>query len=236
MGLFARMAGVVTSPAATYENVVAAPRPFGILFVTAMIMGVAMMLPPLLNPDVLESGLVRNAEFTEKITGQPVTPEQFERMRRQSEIGVYFTPVQFLIMMPIISLLFAAIYWAFFNAILGGMATFKQVLAVVTHSQVIGALGVVLSAPIFYMRGEMTYAGPFTFGALLPMLPEGSVAAAVLGTTNVFTLWGLIVTAIGLGVLYRRKSRNIAIGLIVAYLLIAAAVISTFGRLFGMVN
>lgn len=234
MGLFARMAGIITAPAATYESVVAWPRPFGVLFVIALIMGVATMLPQLLNPDVLESGLARQAEMMEKFTGQPVAPDALERMRQQAQWGVYLTPLNFLIFLPVMSLLFSAIYWAFFNAILGGTASFKQVLAVVTHSQVIGALGVVLAAPIFYMRGEMTMAGPFTFSALLPMLPEGSVWAAVLGSTSFFTIWGLIVTAIGLGVLYRRKSTNIAIGLIVAYLLIVAVVISTFGRFFGM--
>ena len=57
-------------------------------------------------------------------------------------------------------------------------------------------------------------AGPFNLGALVPFLDDSSPIRTVLGSISVFTIWGLIVTAIGLGVLYRRKSRNIAITLI----------------------
>ena len=39
-----------------------------------------------------------------------------------------------------------ALYFVIFNAILGGTATFKQVLAIVTHSQVISALGAAIGA------------------------------------------------------------------------------------------
>jgi hypothetical protein len=65
------------------------------------------------------------------------------------------------------------------------------------------------------------------------MLDEGSFLARFLGIVNVFTVWGLIVLAIGLGVLYRRKTLNIAIGLFAAFGLIAGAVIAAFGRLTG---
>src|SRR3990172_2732977 len=81
------------------------------------------------------------------------------------------------VFLPIASLFFAAVYWAIFNTIMGGTATFKQVLAVVTHSQVIGALGMLAGLPIQLMRGTMTMAGPFNLGALAPMLEEGSKLA-----------------------------------------------------------
>ena len=48
----------------------------------------------------------------------------------------------------------------------------------------------------------------------MPFLDEASPIRATLGAISVFTLWGIIVTAIGLGVLYHRKTRNIAIALI----------------------
>jgi hypothetical protein len=157
-----------------------------------------------------------------------------ETMTRNARIGVYFSPLNFLIGMPIVSLVFAAIYWVAFNAVLGGTASFKQVLAIITHSNVVTTLGMLLAAPIQLMQGRVTPAGPFTLRGLAPFLPENSIWATVLGFTNVFTIWGLIVTAIGLAVLYRRNGRNIAIALIVTYFLIAAGLTSFFGRLFGM--
>ena len=93
-----------------------------------------------------------------------------------------------------------------FNALLGGTAAFKQVLAVVTHSRVIAALGAAIR-PIQMMQGTITMGGVQSRrpGAVL----ETSPIRAMLGSISVFTLWGIVVTAIGLGVLYHRKTRNI---------------------------
>ena len=92
-------------------------------------------------------------------------------------------------MMPVMSLLITGVLWVVFNAILGGTAGFKSVLTVVTHSQVIGALGAVAAAPIQYLQGIQNMAGPFNFGVLVPMLDPGSFLALFLGGVSVFVLW-----------------------------------------------
>ena len=135
--------------------------------------------------------------------------------------------------MPVMTLIFSGLYWVIFNTVLGGTAAFKQVLAIVTHSQVIPAIGTAIGVPIQMMQGKMTAGGPFNLGVLVPMLDENSPIATLLGATSVFAIWGTVVTAIGLAVLYRRKALSIAIGLIVAYLLIGYTIISTVGSLFG---
>jgi hypothetical protein len=233
MGLFARVIGVIMSPRETFEHVVAHPRPAGVLLVVVAAMSLATMVPMLLSEEMRQAALQMQAEMTERFTGQPLSPDAYAALERRMGYGVYLTPINFLIGLPIMSLIFSALYWVAFNAVLGGTASFKQVLAIVTHSQVIGGLGAVLAAPIQYAQGRMTPSGPFTLGGLLPFLPEGSVWAWVFGTLSVFMLWGLIVTAIGLAVLYRRNARNIAIALIVTYLMVAAAVFSIFGRFMG---
>ncbi len=117
-----------------------------------------------------------------------------------------------------------------FNAILGGTATFKQVLGIVTHSMVISALGVAVGAPVMYIKGTMSSMGPFNLAALVPMLEEKSFLVQFLGFIDPFRVWSIIVTAIGLGVLYKRKSSNIAIALLVVYALIAGGVAAFFSR------
>ena len=42
LGLFARAIGIITSPKATFEKVIAAPRPVGILFLCAILAGGSM--------------------------------------------------------------------------------------------------------------------------------------------------------------------------------------------------
>jgi hypothetical protein len=172
-------------------------------------------------------------QAVERFTGQPVPPEAYAGMEQQARYGGYITIVSMFVFVPVICVIFAAIYWAVFNTILGGTATFKQVLTIVTHSQVIAALGAVAAVPIQYAQGVQSWAGPFNFGALLPMLEPGGFAASFLSGIGVFTLWQLVVTAIGLAVLYRRRTGNIAIGLIVAYLVITAVVTAVFSSFMG---
>lgn len=233
LGLFARLAGVVTAPRATFEAIVAHPKPAGVLFIVALVIGLAAMIPLLLNEEIFQAMVAQQAEFTERITGKQMSPADYQQMVDRARIGMYFTPVNILIVLPIISMLLSGLYWVFFNAILGGLASFKQVLAVVTHSQVAAALGAVLGAPIQLAQGKMTAAGPFTLGGLASGLPADSLVARILGVTNVFTIWGLALSAIGLAVLYRRKTLNIFIGLTLLYLLIVAGFMSAFGRFMG---
>lgn len=221
MGLLARAIGVITSPRATFENIVAHPRPFAILFLVAVVIALTAGVPQFTESG-RQAALDAQIRNTERMTGQPMGPEQIERMERFSQYTGYFAIVGAFIFLPIFSLIITAIYWALFNALLGGTASFKQVLAVVTHSQVIGALGALIGVPIQLMQGTMSMGGPFNLGALAPMLDEGSRLAGFLGAISVFTVWGVFVTAIGLGVLYRRKTTGIFIALLALTLLITA--------------
>ena len=227
--LLSRAIGVITSPKATFEKIVANPKPVGILFLVALIIALAAGLPQFTESG-RQAALDMQVKQQEQWTGKQVTDEQYARMEQFSKYGAILGMVGAFVFMPIVSLIFAGLYFVAFNAIMGGTASFKQVLAVVTHSQVIGALGAIAGAPIQLMRGTVSMAGPFNLGALLPMLDESSVLARFLGSTSVFTLWGLAVTGIGLGVLYRRKGGTIATALVVIYCLIVFAVIALFSR------
>lgn len=232
LSLFARAVGVITAPKATFENIVAVPRPFGILFLAAAVIGLVSVAP-----QFTESGrqatLDMQVRTMERFT--TVTPEMYQAIEARSRnTGMTLLGAAGgLITLPIISMIFAALYWAAFNTVLGGTASFKQVLSVVAHSQVIGALGLVVGLPIQLMQGKISMGGPFNLGALAPMLEEGSTLATFLGGISVFGLWGFVVTGIGLGVLYRRSGRNIAIVLIALFLVFMYAVSSFFGKMFG---
>lgn len=231
-GLLARAIGIVTAPRATFEKVVANPRPFGILFVVAFVIALAAGVPQLTEAG-RQATLDMQVRQQEQWTKQPVTPEQYERMEQFGRYSAIFGMVGAFVFLPIVSLIFAGLYFVAFNAILGGTASFKQVLAVVTHSQVIGALGALAGVPIQLMRGTVSMAGPFNLGALVPFMDDSSPIKMVLGAISVFTIWALIVTGIGLSVLYRRNSRNIAITLILLYVLIVGGIVMIFSAAGG---
>jgi hypothetical protein len=221
-GLFQRIIGVITSPTATFGQVVENPRPAGVLLVVAVIISLATGLPQFTEAG-RQAALQMNVSTMERFTGQPVSDEAYAQMESRSHYGGYFAIGGSFVGLPVVALLITALLWVVFNTILGGTASFKQVLAVQTHSQVIGALGALVGAPIQLAQGTVSVGGPFNLGALASFLPENSPWAAFLSAVSVFSLWGIVVTAIGLAVLYKRKSRNIAIGLLVAYVALTAA-------------
>jgi hypothetical protein len=93
---------------------------------------------------------------------------------------------------------------------------------------VIGALGALAGAPIQYMKGSFSNTGPFNLGALVPMMEPDSPARVALSAIGIFTIWGLIVTAIGLGVLYKRKSFGIGLTLVLIYVVLAGGISIAF--------
>jgi len=159
----------------------------------------------------------------EKLTGQPVTPEIYANLEQFSHYIGYASLAGVFIGVPFGTVVISGLFFVLFNAILGGTASFKQVLSVVSHTQVIGALGAAVSAPIQYIQGTQTTVGPFNLGALAPMLEPDSMLAGLLGGLGFFMIWQIVVTAIGLGVLYRRRSGPIATGLLIFYVLVMGA-------------
>jgi hypothetical protein len=233
MSLFARAIGIITAPKATYENVVAAPRPFGILFVSILVFSIAATIPQMTS-DARRQMLDAQVRGMERF-GVTVTPEMTARLEAQAQspvskvIGIVWS----LVMFPILALLLTAIFWAFFNAILGGTATFKQVLAVTSHSYVITALGALAAMPILLFRFKMQMGGPFNLGALAPGLDSTSSLARFLSSVGLFSLWAWANVSIGLAVLYRRSSTTITIVLIIFSLIFAYAMSALFGSFMG---
>jgi hypothetical protein len=233
LGLLQRMIGMITAPKATYESVVAHPRPFGVLFVCALIIGITATVPQFTEPARLAT-LDMQIKSMERF-GVTATPEVIEKMEAQSRNPVTraMGAIAPLIMFPILALMLSGLFWVFFNAILGGVATFKQVLAVTAHSYVITALATTLALPILLYKFSMSMGGPFNLGALVPMLDETSTLARLLSSISVFSIWGWIVVAIGLGVLYRRSGKAIGATLVILSLLFTFALTTVFGSLFG---
>ena len=221
LGLFARAIGVIVSPVDTFKAVVAHPRWVGILFLVCLAMAFAVG-----GPQLTESGkraaLDMQVQQIERSTGNPVSPEQYTQMERFSAFGAYAAMGSMFIAIPVFTVIFTALYWAFFNIALGGNANFGQVLAINAHSQVITALGTLIGAPLQMMQGSFTPSGPFNLGALAPMLDPASGLAIFLGAVTFFGIWQTIVAGLGLGVLYKRAPAGIIIGLLIIYLAFTA--------------
>lgn len=214
-GLVARFIGIITSPRATYEAVVAHPKWFGMLALVAVGMG-------LLFAGFLFTKTGQDAWLDAAMNGpfsRGVNEQQIQGMQRIAPFIGYFALVQFLIILPLVSVVIAGILYAVFNAAMGGTATFKQVFAVVVHGGPIGILSALFTVPLNYSRGTMSSAT--NLGVFVPMLSDQSFAAHFLGVIDIFIVWQLVVVSIGLAVLYRRRTQPIATALLVVYAIIA---------------
>jgi hypothetical protein len=222
-GLLARAVGVVVSPKATFERLVQTPRILGMLALVVALSAIGASAFTFTAAGQ-QAAVDFSAQQIERFTGQPPNDAQMAAIEKQAPIQAYLGFGSTLVVVPIALAVEAGIFFLIFNVILGGTATFKQVYAVVTHGALITVLGLAVAVPIQFARGVISMTGPANLGVLFPMLAENSVLSSFLGLIDFFRVWWVITIAIGLGVLYRRPTRGIALTLFGLYLVIALGI------------
>jgi Yip1-like protein len=205
---------------AAFRSIVAEPKWFGALTLTTLLVAFFSALP--MTTDAGRQATLDQQVSTMKSLGFEVTDQMYDGMERGAARLPYTTAASVLVISPIIALIVAGLLFAVFNAAMGGEASFKQLYSVIAHAGVISALGAVFSGTINYLRGATGSVA--NLGALLPMLPEKSFAGNLLGTIDVFLVWYVVVLAIGLAVLYRRRTQPVALALLGVYAVIALGV------------
>lgn len=221
-GVFARAIGIITSPKATFELVVSrAPYTIGILSLVCLLTAIGTTAY-----SYTEKGRQATLDFQVQQTerfGITVTDEMYATMEKRMVYQPYTTAVGTFIGFPIFLVIVSGIFYAVFNAIMGGTAEFKQVMAVASHAWVVPSLGALFAGAMNFVRGSVQPSAA-NLGMMLPMLKEGSFAANLAGGVDVFQIWFLLVLSMGLGVLYKRKTSSIATGLFIFYALVVVGV------------
>jgi hypothetical protein len=215
-----RLIGAIFSPRATFESVAAHPVWLTILVVTTLLTAAAWFV--FLSTDVGQQAAIDQQFQQREAWGQPITPDVERQINASGPFLRYFTSVMLLVMGPIMAFAIAGVLFVVFAAVMGGGATYKQTLAVVAHAGVVPTLVGLAILPLNYARSSMSSAT--NLGVFVQMLPEDSFLVRFFGMIDLMWIWYLVVLAIGLGVLYRRKTSSIAIGLLGVYLVIALAI------------
>jgi hypothetical protein len=227
--LITRFIGVITAPRATFEAVVSHPKWFGMLVLTTAIVVLCSALP-LTTEAGREAYLEMQVRQTEA-WGMEVNDQTYQQLRGRLGMAPYTTAGFILLMSPIIGAIISGILFLVFNVATGGTATYKQVFTVVVHAGVIWTLAQMFTGPLNYFRGSM--ASATNLGVLLPMLPEGSFVARLAGMIDLFIVWWVLVLAMGMAVLYRRRTQPIAVSLFAVYAAIAVIAAAIMSRLGG---
>jgi Yip1-like protein len=215
-----RLAGVLFSPRATYADVAARPRVLGALtfVVLAGVVGVFLFM----STDVGQNAFVDQQVQQRESFGRPLNDAQYQQLERMAPYAGYVGAAFQLVSVPLLGAAIAGIALALFNAVLGGDATFKQVFAIVAHSGVVLTLSQLFGLPLAYAR--QTLSGATNLGVLMPFLDESSFAARLLGAIDLFIVWWIVSLAIGLGVLFRRRTGPIATTMLLVYVVIGVVI------------
>jgi hypothetical protein len=228
LSLPARFIGIITAPKDTFQSVAANPRWFGMLLICTILVAVFTALP--MTTEAGKEATLRSSVESMEALGMQVSDQVYEQMRGRMWFAPYQTAIGILIISPVMTVVFAGILYLVFNILMGGDRTFKQLYAVFVHAGVISTLGALFTGPLNYFRGAVTSAT--NLAVLLPMVDPKSFVGRVLAMTDLFLIWYLLVLAIGLAVLYRRRTPPIALtlyGVYAAGVLVIAAVMSALG-------
>jgi hypothetical protein len=226
-GLFARLIGVLFSPKETFAAIVARPRWLAVMIVTLMMSSAAYYV--ILSSQDMQDAIVDQQVRAMESRGNVVSDQQIANIER----FIGYLPVGYavgiFVLGPLFGAAIAGIVTGIFTTLMGGNGTFKQVFAVMNHAGFIPAISALFIAGMLAVGAKPIGARPpgANLGVFLPMLEDTSFLAVLLRSIDMFLLWWMVVLAIGLGVLYKRRTGPIATTFIGLYIVIAL-LIATF--------
>jgi hypothetical protein len=226
-GLFARLIGVLFSPKETFAAIVARPRWLAVMIVTLVMSSAAYYV--ILSSQDMQDAIVDQQVRAMESRGNVVSDQQIANIER----FIGYLPVGYavgiFVLGPLFGAAIAGIVTGIFTTLMGGNGTFKQVFAVMNHAGFIPAISALFIAGMLAVGAKPIGARPpgANLGVFLQMLEETSFLAVLLRSIDMFLLWWMVVLAIGLGVLYKRRTGPIATTFIGLYIVIAL-LIATF--------
>jgi hypothetical protein len=214
---------VLFSPRDTMAGVVAHPRWFGALAVTTLV--VAGCLAAFLSTELGRTAMLDAMVMRTERAGGSVSDEAYARMQSMLPVLAVVQPVAVLVIGPLAGAGVAGVLFGIYGVLLGAGGSFRQSLAVVAHAGAVSVVQQLFTLPLNFAQGTMS--SRTNLSVFFPDLAEGSFVAALLGTIDLFILWWMLAVAIGMGLLFRRRTSQV-FGLMAAIYAVIALGIATF--------
>jgi hypothetical protein len=220
---------VVSHPRVTMTAVAASPRWIAILAILTI--AAAGSRIAVFETGVGRTALVDEWERTAIAFGQEIDDVRYAQLREWSTHAVAYGLGTALLNGPALTLAVAAAVFLVFGAANGTRRSFTQVCAVVVYASVPLALRQIVASVSTYV-GEST-ASATSMSTWWAALNEASASARFVGVLDVFVIWWIILLAIGIGVLYQRSARRLAVTFLGAYAGFALLLAGTMAALGG---
>jgi hypothetical protein len=212
-----RIAGVLRHPRSTMAALVAAPA----FFSTWALLLIVWLVPAvwLLSTDVGRQAVVDERVRVIEAFGGDVDDRAYSALQASPPWLTYFTSGGRLLLAPPVTILAAL-------GVIGLARTDRRsislpaAMAVSVHATTVLVLQELVATPLHYLRESIT--SPTNLGLVLPAVGDGTLAARLFGSIELFGLWWLWLLALGLAAATGRPARRYFVRLLVVYAGIAA--------------
>jgi hypothetical protein len=205
---FGRIIGVLFSPKSTYQDI--ARKPSWLLpVIISTVLGIAATV--VLNQRVDWRDFI-SQQIEKSPQAAQLTAEQKEKqIDISSKVTTYVVYAVGVVGSVLFALIVGAVMMLAYNLLAGAGATFSQSLAIAAHTLVVG----IVSTPIFLLvmflrpKGSIDPNNPVATN-LAAILPEESAKwlVALCKSLDFFTIWTLILIAIGFAAVNPRKLKG----------------------------
>ena len=208
IGPFGRVIGVFFSPKATFEDIARKPGWVTPILLTTVLSVISVVA---LNQRMnWRDYIVQQIEKSPR--GAQLSAEQ---KQQQAETGAKFTVgIVYAsgVLVPICFALFVGlVMWGAYNLLAGAGASFSQSFAILAHAGLVGLVTTPLFLLVLFLKppGTMDPENPLATN-LAALLPEDSAKwlFALCKSIDVFSLWTLILIAIGFAAVNPRKLKG----------------------------
>ncbi|MFC1500387.1 Yip1 family protein [Candidatus Zixiibacteriota bacterium] len=196
---------VFTEPAQAFANIAAHPAWIGafLLVLLAGLVSTQATFPYLMEAQeqAFQQSPNMTAEQTEMML-QRFNPERETTQRIQmSLLAVVFGFLELIVL--------AGLFTFGCSFLLGGEATFKQVMAVVAYSLLVRVPRVLLLTPLILLKKSMSVSS--SLAVLIPMDQWMTPLGVLLMQVDFFKIWGIVLLITGLATLYRFSKGKVAV-------------------------
>jgi len=245
MSFSEKIVNIFASPGELFENVrLTGKTTSNWIIPVAIVILVAIAMQQIImnNPSLADQTKAMVAKATKERLDKAVqegkmTPEQAEAQREQIEnfsnpastLNIIFRVVGVLVFIPLVLFVIGLIYWLLGKTAMHANAPYMKVVEVVGLTFLIGAVESIVTT-VMAIGLDSLHAGP-NLALFVQNFDVTNKLHMALAKMNIFTIWSLVVTSIGLSKLFQRDLPKVMVLVFALWILWTA-----FSVLTGFMN
>jgi hypothetical protein len=247
MSFTEKLVNIFASPGELFENVrLTGKTPSNWIIPAAIMIVVAIAMQQLImsNPSLADQtkAMVEKAtkeRLDKAVQSGQMTPEQAEQQREQIEnftnpsspLNIAMRIVSVVVFIPVVLLLIALVYWLLGKTAMHATAPYMKVVEVIGLTLLIAAAESIVTT-VMAIGLDSIHAGP-SLAVFVKDFDLNNKLHVTLSKVNVFTIWSLLVTGIGLSKLFQRDLPKVLVLVFALWILWSAFTVFTGFMNFG---